>query len=173
MGRVLVWLMGSLVVLGSTITGLNLLNPKPLDPGSPLATQTTDGQSRFTPTGIAFFEQRGELFIKIGGESGSATAMALPDAGGHRVALSPPVDVHLIMPAGEMVIEDAERIEFFMRQDEVSSVEIIYSGTRVADAIDDAGFRPSDMGIREEEGVRIGARLADGQLNITVRAVDE
>lgn len=166
------WLMGSLLVLGSTITGLNMLNPEPIAAGSPLATQTEDGQSRFSPAGIAFFEERGELFVRIGGDSGSATALALPDGGGHRVALDPPVDVHLLLPESELVIEDAERIDFFIRQNEVSSVEIVYSGTKMADAIDDAGFSPRDLGIREEEGVRVGARLADGQLNITVRALD-
>ncbi len=78
MGRILAWLSGGLLVLGTTITGLNLINPEPIDPGSPLATQTEDGMSRFSQAGEAFIEQRGELFVRVGGESGSATELALP-----------------------------------------------------------------------------------------------
>lgn len=173
MVRVLATLAGGLLVLASTIMGLNLLHPEPLPEGSPLATQTTDGQSRFTPAGLAYLLQRKELFVRIGGESGPATALGLPESGGHRVALDPPVDVHLILPERELVIEDAGRIEFFMRGNVVSSVDILYVGNRVGDAIDDAGFKPSDLGIREETGVRIGARLTNGQLGITVRAIDD
>jgi hypothetical protein len=172
MGRIVAWLTGSLLVLASTITGLNLLNPEPIDPGSPLATQTEDGQSRFSPAGMTFLERRGELFVKIGGESGPASALALPESGGHRIALDPPVDVHLLLPDGELVIQDVGRVEFFMRSNTVSSVELVYAGNDVGDAVRDAGFQPSSLGIREENGVRIGARLSNGELDITVRALD-
>ncbi len=88
------------------------------------------------------------------------------------MALDPACDVHVLLPDGEMVIEDAKSVEFFMRNDEVSSVEIVYSGDHVADALQDAGFSPSSLGIREETGVRIGARLSNGELDITVRVID-
>jgi hypothetical protein len=172
MGRVLVWLLGALLVLGSTITGLNMLNPLPVDPGSPMATETEDGHSRFTPAGVDFIEQRGELTLRIGGESGPAAALGLPTAGGHRVAFESTIDAHLMLPQSELVIEDIERIEFFMRDNRVSSVEITYAGKDMGRILRIAGFSPSDLGIREEGGVRIGARLADGQLEFTVRALD-
>lgn len=172
MGRVLLLLLGSLVVLGSTITGLNMLNPLPVDPGSPLATQTEDGQSRFTSAGVAFIEQRGEFVLRIGGEAGSATALGLPQAGGHRIDFGSHVDARLLLPESELVIDDVERIEFFMRGNTVSSVEIGYAGKDMGRTLRGAGFSPSDLGIREEEGVRIGVRLESGKLEFTVRALD-
>ncbi len=156
MGRILAWLSGALLVLASTITGLNLLNPEPIAPGSPNATQTEDGLSLFSHAGEEFIEQRGELFVKVGGESGPASALGLPESGAHRVALDPAADVHVLLPEGELVIEDAGRVEFFVRDNRVSSLEIAYVGNHVIDAIEDAGFSPSSLGIRELEGCAWG-----------------
>lgn len=163
------WLSGALIVLASTITGLNLLHPEPAAPGSASATQTQDGMSLFSRAGEAFIEQRGELFVRVGGETGDASALGLPESGAHRVALDPPADVHVLLPDDEIVIEDAGRVEFFVRDNQLSSVEIAYSGKHLIDAIEDAGFSPSSLGIREEQGVRVGARLSNGELDITIR----
>lgn len=172
MGRILVLLLGSLLVVSSTITGLVMLNPPPVEPGSPAATKTDDGQSRYTPAGVAFIQQFGELTLKIGGESGTATALGLPAAGGHVVIFSKPVDAHFVLPGSEIVIDDVERLDFFMRNDKVSSVEIAYAGNDMGRTLRQAGFTPSDLGVREENGVRIGARLESGRLEFTIRALD-
>lgn len=171
MGRVVVWLLGGLVVLATTATGLNLINPKPLDPGSPLAPQTAAGNSRFTPAGEDYIEEHKELFLQLGPDSDPAVTLGLPPAGGHTIKLDPACDAHLRLPAGEMVLRDASSVEFFMVDGTVASVELTFTADEVSDAIGDAGFRPSELGVREEQGVRIGARLSNAQLHVTVRVV--
>lgn len=173
MARVLVWLVGALVILGSTITGLNLLYPPAMDSASADAPQTADGQSRFNEPGMVYIALRGEFVVKIGGESGPISALDLPVTGGKRIGLDPAVTARIILPDGELSIEGIKRVVFHSKANVLNSIELTYGGTRIANALRQAGFSASDLGIREVEGVRIGARLDSGELHVTVRVIND